>query len=379
MNPRILHVAAVDFTAAKLLSPQLHSLADEGFDVRLACHKTGQRYWRDLDRFHPLSVAFPRAMRPGRMIAASRELSQYIADWRPDLVHLHTPAASLPLRAFPHPTWPRNIQLVYTVHGYLHQWPPSGPREIIVQRVEKFESRRTDLILFQSREDLDRSKERGYMSRLRFLGNGVEDYWFDIEPPSLAAPLEVLFVGRLVREKGVLDLLEAVRRTPEVQLHIAGEALPSDRDSVHSDIERFVESARLNDRVSLHGMLTRAELVRLYDRCHVLCLPSYREGVPRSVVEGLAAARPVLATDIRGCRELVQHGSNGYLVPTQSPGSLAERLKQLAGMQVAEFRRMSQAARSSMDPIGRESAVVRRLVSAYAELGVVVGSHTTES
>lgn len=371
MNPRILHVSAVDFTASKLLGPQLHSLASCGFDVRLACSRTTDTYWRDLDRFHPVDVPFPRRLQPARMLAASRELSRFIAVWRPDVVHLHTPAASLPLRALPHPSWPRGIRLVYTVHGYLHQWPPKGLQELLVQRIEKLESRRTDLTLFQSKEDLAKSEEQGYMGRLRFLGNGVEDQWFNIDPPPHAAPLAVLFVGRLVRGKGILDLLEAVRRTPAVHLHVAGEALPSDRDTVAAEIKRLLETPELTGRVSMHGMLTRAELIDLYGRCNVMCLPSYREGVPRSVIEGLAAARPVVATDIRGCRELVRHGSNGFLVPTHCPASLAEKFGQLARMQPYEFLRMSQRARSSMDPIGRETEVVKRLVSAYAELGVV--------
>lgn len=370
MTARILHVSAVDFTADKLLRPQLEGLAAVGYRVRIACGRTEEIHWNQLAAFEPADIPFPRRLEPLAMIEASRRLGSLIRDWRPDLLHLHTPAASLPVRSVPHPSWPNSVRTAYTVHGYLHQWPPRGLTERLVQKAERWGSRRTDLTLFQSNEDLSEAASRDYSGPLRFLGNGVEDFWFDVTPPRRKDRLSVLFVGRLVREKGVLDLLQAVRGLPEVDLHIAGSALSTDRDGVTEEVHTIANSADCEGRVFLHGMLSRAELIELYEGCDVFCLPSYREGVPRSVIEGLAAARPVVATNIRGCRELVTDGENGYLVPTRRPDALQRAVSKLIEMDEADFVAMCLASRSSVDPGGRESQVFSRLIDAYQELGL---------
>jgi glycosyltransferase involved in cell wall biosynthesis len=96
-----------------------------------------------------------------------------------------------------------------------------------------------------------------------------------------------------------------------------------------------------------------------------LCLPSYREGVPRSVIEGLASGRPVLATDIRGSRELVLHEDNGYLAKPGDVQSLASGLRWLFEHSAGDFALMGQRARASVDPERRESHVFARLLDAY--------------
>ena len=149
------------------------------------------------------------------------------------------------------------MKIVYTVHGYLHRWPPAGRRERVVQRMEKWEAGRTDLTLFQSNEDLEEALARGYGGTPTYLGNGVEDRWFEEPlPDRKGGQLSLLFVGRIVKEKGILDLLEAVAQTPGVFLHIAGDTLSSDRDGV-SRAARALVNDRLADRVQFHGVLGR--------------------------------------------------------------------------------------------------------------------------
>lgn len=362
---RILHVAAVDFTAAKLLAPQLRWLKSRGYEVRIACRRTDEEYWHELADLDPIDIAFPRSLRPVRMFNAASALACHVETWAPDIVHLHTPAASLPIRAWRFRGWPKGTKIVYTVHGYLHTWPPRGVLERTVQLVEWLESRRTDALLFQSLEDLDQSVRRKYGGHLVLLGNGVEDAWFDISRPQKCDPLKLLFVGRLVREKGILELLEAVARVPGIQLDVAGSALSSDRDPVAAEIRELLERPALLGRVTMHGMLPQDELKRLTAQVHALCLPSYREGMPRSVIEALASGRPVVATDIRGCKELVTHEVNGYLVAVQSVEELALSLRALVDLAEEDYDRMSIAARASVDPSRRECTVFERLVETY--------------
>jgi len=369
-----MHVAAIDFTVAKLLAPQLDHLAMLGYEVRVACKRTDSRYWQELERFDPIDIPFSREMKIFKMLKASMQLSREVRHWRPDVLHLHTPAASLPVRALPHPRWAPNTSIVYTVHGYLHSWPPRGAKDRIIQLAEKWEARRTECLLFQSAEDYESSRQLNYHSNLILLGNGVEDTWFDLEERKRTDVLQLLFVGRLVREKGVLELLDAVAKVASVHLHIAGESLHSDRDPIDEEIAQRLTNTDLKCRVTQHGMLTRAELQQLYGEIDALALPSYREGVPRSVIEALAAGRPVIATDIRGCRELVMEGQNGWLVPPRQVGPLAEAIRKLSKLGEDSLSAMGQRAAISVDPERRESSVFGRLVAAYQACGATLST-----
>jgi len=374
VKPRILHVAAVDFTVAKLLAPQLDELGARGYDIRVACQRTDAVHWNELERFNPIAIPFSRELKPIKMLRASAKLSREVKAWQPHVLHLHTPAASLPIRALPHPTWSEHTAIVYTVHGYLHGWPPTGAKERLIQKVEKWEARRTDAVLFQSAEDFEASSKLGYQSNLVLLGNGVEDAWFDIARRRRGDEFQLLFVGRVVREKGVLELLDAVEGVPGVSLHIAGDALDSDRDPVGDEVAKRLARPGLAGRVTRHGMLPRAELQQLYDQIDAVCLPSYREGVPRSVIEALAAGRPVVATQIRGCRELVTDEFNGFLVPPHEVAPLADALRRMSELDSDSLADMGEHARISVDPDRRESAVFERLVRAYAAVGVPLPS-----
>jgi glycosyltransferase involved in cell wall biosynthesis len=100
-----------------------------------------------------------------------------------------------------------------------------------------------------------------------------------------------------------------------VEIHVAGSRIPSERDDIRADVDHLIADPALTDRVILHGQLDQASLRQLMSTVDVFALPSYREGVPRSVIEAMAAHRPVIATSIRGCRELVEPGLSGWLVP----------------------------------------------------------------
>jgi glycosyltransferase involved in cell wall biosynthesis len=370
-GPVVLHVAAVDFTATSLLAPQLRFLRARGIDARLACGFSSPESFEALGEFSPINIPFPRSLAPRRVVISALKLAHIVRGMRPAVLHLHTPAVALAVRSLPPGFLPRDTRLVYTVHGFLHLWPTVTVSDKVVQKIEQVQARRTDLMFFQSSEDLARSSELHYASRLRYLGNGVEDWWLSIPPPQRAGgPLQLLYVGRLIREKGILDLIQAMRFAPDVNLIIAGAALRSDRDQAEQEARLQVQRLGLSSRVQFVGMLDRHGVCRVMARSHALVLPSYREGVPRSVIEALAAARPCVVTDIRGSRELVTDGENGYIVPVASVAGLGDALRKLAALPASRYAKLSAVARARAAQHHRESFVFDRLLEGYRELGV---------
>lgn len=364
----VLHVAAVEFTASRLLHPQLAYLANLGYEVHLACAPEGPSFSAELLEFDPIAITFPRSLDPVAMSRAAFELRRVVRRIRPALVHFHSPAASIPGRAVLS-IGRRPPRLVYTVHGFLHTWDERSVRDRAINRIERALSRSTDAVLFQSAEDHGRAAAAGYRGRLEYLGNGVPDELFEGEVArGRSGPLQVVFVGRLTREKGVGELLEATQRLPDVQWTIVGDALPSDRDSMVAEVEEA--SARSGGRIRWVGMVPRGHVSRYLAEADLLVLPSWREGMPRSVIEAMASGLPVIATDIRGCRELVEPGANGWLVPPGDVDALADAIRRADELPADRLARMGASGRAKAWEFHREARVFERMERVYRALGI---------
>lgn len=157
-------------------------------------------------------------------------------------------------------------------------------------------------------------------------GIGVDLSTWRAAPP-VTEPMTFVFVGRLLREKGVVELIEAMRQVkaarPDTKLVLLG-----DVDSNPSSLQRAQVAAWVAEE-----LLTwpgQVEVAPWLAKCSVFVLPSYREGVPRSTQEAMAMARPVITTDVPGCRETVIDGRNGFLVPPRDAGALARVMLRFA-------------------------------------------------
>jgi glycosyltransferase involved in cell wall biosynthesis len=142
---------------------------------------------------------------------------------------------------------------------------------------------------------------------------------------NIEEPIKFLFIGRLLKEKGVHDLISAIKIVkkvyPEAYFTILGEIDASNMGALQkSELDELIASNIVNypghvdnvkDWIANH---------------HVFVLPSYREGVPRSTQEAMAIGRPIITTDVPGCRETVIDGVNGFLVEKWNPKALAEKM-----------------------------------------------------
>lgn len=181
-----------------------------------------------------------------------------------------------------------------------------------------------------ARSQLQAVSDPDMWSRLIVVHCGVRvDDWASIERSPFDGALRVLYLGRLVPEKGQRVLLEAVATCRaaglDVRLVCAGGGAEQAR------LERAVVDLGLQGAVELPGPVGYDEVPALYRAADAFCLPSFAEGLPIVLMEAMAAGLPVVTTQIAGVPELVRDGANGLLVPPGRADLLAEALARLAG------------------------------------------------
>lgn len=181
-------------------------------------------------------------------------------------------------------------------------------------------------VVFHNVEDRDELVRRQVVPRERTVvvdGSGVDTEAFPFHPAPVAPP-RFLYVGRLLRSKGVEELVRAAgplrAEVPTAEVHLVG-AL--DRNPDRLEVAELERAAARGD-VVLHGQV---DDVRPYlEKASVFVLPSYREGLPRSALEALSTGRACIVADVPGCREVVHPGRTGALVPARDEGALAEAM-----------------------------------------------------
>ncbi len=158
-------------------------------------------------------------------------------------------------------------------------------------------------------------------------GAGVDTVRFRPTPEPAGEPV-VTLVARMLRDKGVHEFVEAARllraRGIAACLQLVGEPDPGNPAAIPE-----AELRVWHEQGVVRWLGRREDIPQLLAASHVVCLPSYREGLPKSLLEGLAAGRPLVATDVPGCREAVIDGDNGLLVPARDAPALADALARL--------------------------------------------------
>lgn len=184
-------------------------------------------------------------------------------------------------------------------------------------------------VFFQNPDDLDELLERRVLrdasSAVRVNGSGVNLERFARRPLPSGDPM-FLFIGRLLTEKGIAEFVTAARevaaRWPEARFVAVGGHDPSLPHSISAaDLKRW----RVDSPVEFVGAVK--DVRPWLEKCSVFVLPSYREGTPRSVLEAMATARAIITSDAPGCRETVESGHTGQLVPPKDVAGLAQAME----------------------------------------------------
>ncbi len=371
--PEVIHVTTIGITAYRALLAQCGHFRRCGLETGFVFSPSPEGEMLRRLGYPVREIYIPRTINPWADAGAVIKLRNYFRQVRPAIVHTHTSKAGVVgrvaarLAGVPH--------VFHTVHGFPFHEGMSGGKRLVYRQIEKWLSGYTDVMLSQSAEDVHTAAEAGIRPRrggLVHIGNGINlaEFRPDRYPPGRIAAIRaslgitgampvVAMIGRINREKGYHDLVEAlhlVRELPWQALFIGPD------EGFLSTLVKQIDDYRLRERVAILGM--RGDITDLLAASDICVLPSYREGLPRSLIEAQAMALPCLATDIRGCREVIESGVTGFLFQPGDYVSLAGLLRQLLSDEGLR-RGMGRAGRKRAERHFDEYAVAKKVMALY--------------
>lgn len=311
---------------------ELHALSSPGEDLYAFAEREGVEVY---------ASEMPRRITPLRDLAAVRAIARVVRFVQPSIVHAHTPKGGL--LGMMGAALARVPVRIYHMRG-LPLMTASGPKRLLLRWTEKIACWLAHQVLCNSHSMREAAVAEGVCppDKIKVLlggsGNGV-DASGRFNPARLAASTRnevrarfaipdnatvIGFVGRMVRDKGVVELATAWQRIrerfPTAHLLMVGPFEP--QDPVPAEVELTLRS---DPRVHLVGM--DWDTPPLYAAMDLVALPTYREGFPNVPLEAAAMELPVVATDIPGCVDAVGRGETGLLVPARDADALASALE----------------------------------------------------
>ena len=304
---------------------------------------------RDDDGFHCVAVPMKRHISPiSDLVSLVRLIGVFMKE-RPWVVHSMTPKAGLLCMMAACLT--RVPVRVHTFTGLV--WPTAtGLKRRLLMMTDKITCACATHVIPEGKGVMDDLRSGGITHKpMRVLGHGnvkgVDMEHFDparFEPHDSRGVFTFLFVGRIVGDKGINELVEAFARLheelPNTRLMMVGN-YETELDPVSQDTRRLIDAM---DSIETPGTKRGDDLVRAYAEADCFVMPSYREGFPNVVLEAGAMGLPSVVTDINGSREIMENGKNGLVVPPRDATSLYDAMRLMATDSEAR-QRMAREAR----------------------------------
>ncbi|HET7816320.1 MAG TPA: glycosyltransferase family 4 protein [Sphingomicrobium sp.] len=258
-------------------------------------------------------------------------------------------------------------KIINNVSGLGTVFIKQGPLTALVTQLYRIAFRASATVFFQNRDDLElfvgkRIARRGQAQLLP--GSGVDLERF--KPPAAAAgagPFRFLLVGRLLWDKGVGEYVEAariVRRSyPQARFQLLGPAGANNRTAIPSAV-----LDRWQDEEIIDYLGESDDVRTAMEQADCVVLPSYREGLPRALLEGSAMGKPLIATDVPGCRDVVVDGNTGYLCKERSADSLAAAMVKMIETPASERLSMGALGRRKIEQEFCETRVIAKYLEA---------------
>lgn len=332
---KILYITTVSSTINAFLVPHIKYLINKGYKVDCASslNRKLDKELIDLDvklydipfTRNPLNISNTQAFR--KLIKIQKE-NNY------DIVHVHTPIASVYGRLlklkFP------KLQTIYTAHGFHFYDGAPFINWAVYYPIEKIMARFTDTIITMNSEDYERAKKFRVKKTYKINGVGVDLSKYSLENHDKREvrrklnlsydDFVILMIAEVNRNKNHKQMIGAIEilkneGIEDIKVICAGEG------PMFEEIKSYIRERNLEDNIQMLGY--RTDIDELIVSCDIGILMSYREGLPRNIMELMACGKPVIGTNIRGIRDLIEDTVNGYLVNIGDSNDTAYKIEKI--------------------------------------------------
>ena len=368
--PRLVYLVTEDWYFISHRLPMARAAKRAGFEVHVATRVVDHGALIEREGFvlHPL--AWRRgSLDPLHLLSAVREVRAIYRDVRPALAH-HVALVPTIVGSMAGLGLPIVCLNALAGLGYAFTSPTSKAaiiRFTLEHMLHWLLDRKRAAVLVQNPDDRAAIQSLGISADKITLipGSGVDTQ--ALAPlPEPALPIAAGFVGRLLTDKGVPTLIAAhellTRRGEAIALLIAGDPDPANPASIP---ETVIDDWKRHPGVNFLGHVD--DIRTLWSKAHIAVLPSLREGLPLSLLEAAACGRPIVATDVPGCREIARQGINALLVPAQDAEALAGAIGHLAGDSEMR-RRFGAAGRAIVESEFSQERIGHDIVDLYTRL-----------
>ncbi|QOI96043.1 MAG: glycosyltransferase family 4 protein [Flammeovirgaceae bacterium] len=198
-------------------------------------------------------------------------------------------------------------------------------------------------------------------------GSGIDLTRFSPVALKNNVPFTFLLISRLITDKGILEYVDAVKKLKaegiEAKFQILG--------AIDEEHKRGISKTLVNEWIqsgTIEYLGTTEDVRAFIEQAHCIVLPSYREGTPRTLLEAASSARPIIATDVPGCNQVVDDHVNGFLCKRKDAADLADKMRKMASLDPQSLNRLGQNGRKKMEAQYDESIVINKYLEALTEI-----------
>ncbi len=334
MMPKLFLVINVDWFFLSHRKEVALAALNEGYDVTLVAHDTGKRAIIEAMGIHFINLPInPTGMNPLQELRTLHFFVRLFRREKPDIVHLVGVKCLLWGGLAARLTSIKKVVNAVSGLGILFGEEHNSLFKRIILRMLKFANDHKGVyFLFQNKDDYQAFMSYGIAKEPQCYftkGSGIDLKEYAYTPERPAERLHILFTARMVREKGVLDLISAAELlrkdySGRIDFWLCGAISPNPDAVKEEELHALCDNRYIRWFGLCHDVHERLQ------DSHIVAFPSYyREGIPKSLIEACAIGRPIITCNSIGCKEVVENGYNGFLIAPRSPHELAERLRQL--------------------------------------------------
>ena len=364
MSKKILIVSNTSWYLQNFRLGLIKSLFEHGYGVSTLAPK--DEYTVNLENAgcHHIHLQMDnRGINPIGDLMMQRRLSQIYGEINPDLILHYTikPVLYGSLAA-----GKLGIPFINNITGLGTAFIKENWVTWLVKRLYRLSQKNADHIFFQNADD------RELFSTEKLIpedvpqevipGTGINTDHFNLQPYPENNPVTFLLIARMLWDKGVGEFVKSAKEIKsefsDVRFQLLGFLDVSNRTAISR------EKMQVWAEQGIIEYLGETDDVRPYiAAADCVILPSYREGLPRTLLEAASMGRPIIATDVTGCREVVQHGVNGYLCAAKDANDLSEKMKDMIKRPIDERREMGLRGRKKMEEKFDETIIVKKIVN----------------